>query len=275
MVFRTAQPRAGLRSGRVKLRCACWCWSLSRLAWILPTLLGLTLIVFAMSHVIPADPARVMAGENASPAQVEAVRVKLGLDQPLPQQFVRYVRDILSGDMGISLYTQRPVVGRPVDAAAGDLRADARGDHRCRSRSACRSAWSRRSIATPCSTRRCGSSPSRASPSRPSGWRSCCSSVQHEARHDAGAGPHRRLGPGPDHRLLSIDALLAATGGPAQRAAPPGAADLHARDSGRRDHRALHPRRRAQRASSNFVLYQGAMGLPPRRDLGNTSCATR
>ena len=83
--------------------------ALRRIAWMPPTLLGLTLIVFAVSHVIPADPARVMAGENASPAQVEAVRVRFGLDKPLPQQFVRYVTDILSGEMGTSLYSQRPV----------------------------------------------------------------------------------------------------------------------------------------------------------------------
>ena len=77
--------------------------ALRRIAWMPPTLLGLTLIVFAVSHVIPADPARVMAGENASPAQVEAVRVRFGLDKPLPQQFVRYVTDVMSGEMGMSL----------------------------------------------------------------------------------------------------------------------------------------------------------------------------
>jgi ABC-type dipeptide/oligopeptide/nickel transport system permease component len=83
--------------------------ALRRVAWMPPTLLGLTLIVFAVSHVIPGDPARVMAGDNASAAQVEALRVKFGLDKPLPQQFVRYVTDVLSGEMGISLYSQRPV----------------------------------------------------------------------------------------------------------------------------------------------------------------------
>jgi peptide/nickel transport system permease protein len=85
--------------------------ALRRVAWMPPTLLGLTLIVFSVSHVIPADPARVMAGENASLAQVEALRKKFGLDQPLPQQFVRYVTDVLSGEMGISIYSQRPVAG--------------------------------------------------------------------------------------------------------------------------------------------------------------------
>jgi peptide/nickel transport system permease protein len=83
--------------------------ALRRIAWMPPTLLGLTLIVFVVSHVIPADPARVMAGENASPAQLEAVRKRFGLDQPLPQQFVRYVTDVLSGEMGTSLYSQAPV----------------------------------------------------------------------------------------------------------------------------------------------------------------------
>jgi ABC-type dipeptide/oligopeptide/nickel transport system permease component len=83
--------------------------ALRRVAWMPPTLLGLTLIVFAVSHVIPADPARVLAGENASAAQVEALRVKFGLDKPLPQQFMRYVTDVVSGEMGISLYSRRPV----------------------------------------------------------------------------------------------------------------------------------------------------------------------
>ncbi len=81
-----------------------------RLAWMPPTLLGLTLIVFTVSHIIPGDPARVIAGENASAAQVEALRAKFGLDLPLPQQLLRYLTDVLSGNLGMSLYTQRPVI---------------------------------------------------------------------------------------------------------------------------------------------------------------------
>jgi peptide/nickel transport system permease protein len=83
--------------------------ALRRVIWMPPTLLGLTLIVFTVSHIIPADPARVLAGENASAEQVEALRQKFGLDQPLPVQFVRYLHDLASGEMGISLYSQRPV----------------------------------------------------------------------------------------------------------------------------------------------------------------------
>lgn len=82
---------------------------LRRLVWFPPTLLGLVLIVFSISHVVPTDPARILAGENATPAQVEALRVKLGFDQPLPVQFARYVRDVLGGEMGNSLYSQRPI----------------------------------------------------------------------------------------------------------------------------------------------------------------------
>ncbi len=80
-----------------------------RIMWMPPTLFGLVLIVFAISHVIPSDPARVMAGENAPAEQVQALRHKYGLDLPLPQQFLRYVGDTATGKMGTSLFTQRPV----------------------------------------------------------------------------------------------------------------------------------------------------------------------
>ena len=83
--------------------------ALRRFLWMPPTLLGLTLIVFSISHVIPADPARVLAGENAPIEQVEALRRKYGLDRPLPEQFMRYVTDVVGGNMGVSLYTQRAV----------------------------------------------------------------------------------------------------------------------------------------------------------------------
>jgi ABC-type dipeptide/oligopeptide/nickel transport system permease component len=80
-----------------------------RIMWMPPTLFGLVLIVFVISHVIPSDPARVMAGENAPAEQVQALRHKYGLDLPLPQQFLRYVGDTATGNMGTSLFTQRPV----------------------------------------------------------------------------------------------------------------------------------------------------------------------
>jgi ABC-type dipeptide/oligopeptide/nickel transport system permease component len=80
-----------------------------RCFWMPPTLFGLLLIVFAVSHVIPSDPARIMAGENATADQVAKIRHQYGLDQTLPMQFLHYVEDVLKGDMGTSLFTQRPV----------------------------------------------------------------------------------------------------------------------------------------------------------------------
>ncbi|QEW20900.1 ABC-transporter permease protein [Marinibacterium anthonyi] len=82
---------------------------LSRLVWFIPTLFGLVFVVFFISNVIPTDPARIIAGENATETQVQALRAEMGLDQPLHVQFTRYVRDLATGDLGQSLYTQRAI----------------------------------------------------------------------------------------------------------------------------------------------------------------------
>jgi ABC-type dipeptide/oligopeptide/nickel transport system permease component len=81
----------------------------NRLAWFVPTVLGLLAIVFFISHVIPADPAAFVAGENATPETIAEIRARLGLDRPLHVQFVRYIQSILQGEMGRSIYTGRPV----------------------------------------------------------------------------------------------------------------------------------------------------------------------
>ena len=81
-----------------------------RVAWFLPTLLGLLAVTFVVSRIIPADPVALVAGDTATPAQVEALRRQLGYDRPLPVQFVTYVGRLLRGDMGTSLFTTRPIV---------------------------------------------------------------------------------------------------------------------------------------------------------------------
>src|SRR6266446_6592151 len=83
--------------------------ALHRLLWFVPTLLGLLVVTFVISRVIPADPVALVAGEIATPAQVEALRHQLGFDRPLPVQFVGYVGRLIIGDMGTSLYTTRPI----------------------------------------------------------------------------------------------------------------------------------------------------------------------
>jgi len=82
-----------------------------RLIWVPLTLLGLVVLVFMVSHVVPSDPARILAGENATTAQLVALRHEYGFDRPLPVQLLRYIVAVIHGNMGISLYTETPVAG--------------------------------------------------------------------------------------------------------------------------------------------------------------------
>ncbi len=72
-------------------------------------LFGLLCITFAIAHVVPGDPARLVAGPDATEAMVATVRARYGLDRPLPVQFVRYVTGLLAGDLGQSLHSQNAV----------------------------------------------------------------------------------------------------------------------------------------------------------------------
>lgn len=73
------------------------------------TFLGLLAITFFIGRVIPIDPVLAVVGDRAPKAVYEAARQQMGLDQPLPVQFVRYVGAVLSGDLGTSVSTNRPV----------------------------------------------------------------------------------------------------------------------------------------------------------------------
>lgn len=81
-----------------------------RLAWLLLVVLGVSVITFVVSHLIPGDPARLVAGERATEEIVANVRHSMGLDRPLWVQYGRYLGGLLHGDLGISLRTTRPVV---------------------------------------------------------------------------------------------------------------------------------------------------------------------
>lgn len=82
---------------------------LVRAATLLPLALGVSLITFVLSQVLPADPAASAAGENATDEQVAAVREQLGLDQPVPIQYLNYLGRLVRGDLGTSIFTGRPV----------------------------------------------------------------------------------------------------------------------------------------------------------------------
>ena len=66
-------------------------------------------VVFALLHLSPGDPAAVIAGDQATIAEVEKVRAQLGLDRPLLVQFGSWVADVLRGDLGVSIYNNQPV----------------------------------------------------------------------------------------------------------------------------------------------------------------------
>ena len=78
-------------------------------------LLGITILVFVLSHVVPGDPARLAAGPQAREAQVESVRKEFGLDKPLVQQYFIYMGNLFKGDLGKSLQSRRPVIEDLVD----------------------------------------------------------------------------------------------------------------------------------------------------------------
>lgn len=88
-----------------------------RFAGMVVVMLMVAAIVFVIARVVPGDPAAVMLGSNATPADVAALRTQLGLDQPLPVQFALYVRDILSFNLGNSIFLNRPVVDAMLERA--------------------------------------------------------------------------------------------------------------------------------------------------------------
>ena len=81
-----------------------------RLLGALPNLLGVMVISFLLTRALPGDPAAYFAGGAATQEAVEQVRRALGLDRPLPEQFLRYVADVARGDLGVSLTTGQPVL---------------------------------------------------------------------------------------------------------------------------------------------------------------------
>ena len=80
-----------------------------RVLGTLPVLLILSVGVFLMLHLTPGDPVQIMLGQDADPGAIAALRVQLGLDQPLPVQYVRWVGNVVRGDLGRSIRTNQPV----------------------------------------------------------------------------------------------------------------------------------------------------------------------
>ncbi|HEX7439141.1 MAG TPA: ABC transporter permease [Caldimonas sp.] len=82
---------------------------LRRLAATLPVMAVVAVVVFLLIHLSPGDPAALIAGDLATTDDIDRLRAALGLDKPLPAQFVGWLGRILSGDLGTSIFTQVPV----------------------------------------------------------------------------------------------------------------------------------------------------------------------
>jgi ABC-type dipeptide/oligopeptide/nickel transport system permease component len=83
---------------------------LKRLAMLVPVLFGVTIVSFSLLQIVPGDPAVLLAGEDANPEFIEAVRKEYGFDQPLYVQYFRFVLNSLQGDFGVSIRNREPVV---------------------------------------------------------------------------------------------------------------------------------------------------------------------
>lgn len=83
--------------------------ALARLLAALPNLIGVVVITFVLTRALPGDPAAYFAGGAATAEAIEQVRRQLGLDRPLPEQFLQYVAALARGDLGLSLTTGQPV----------------------------------------------------------------------------------------------------------------------------------------------------------------------
>jgi len=84
-------------------------YTLRRVVGVVPVLVLVALGSFLLVHLVPGDPAMVMLGSEATPQQIQSLRTQMGLDQSLPEQFVRWTREVLHGNLGDSFFLGRPV----------------------------------------------------------------------------------------------------------------------------------------------------------------------
>jgi peptide/nickel transport system permease protein len=84
-------------------------YALRRIAYLVPVVLGVSIVSFSLLHFIPGDPAVVLAGVGATPQDLEGIRAEYGLNEPLPVQYLNYVTRAVQGDLGISIRTRDPV----------------------------------------------------------------------------------------------------------------------------------------------------------------------
>lgn len=83
---------------------------LKRIVSLIPILVGISVLVFTILHLVPGDPASIMLGTNATPEAIKALRQSMGLDQPLLSQYLQWIGGLLQGDFGESVHTGEPIL---------------------------------------------------------------------------------------------------------------------------------------------------------------------
>lgn len=81
-----------------------------RLLQTIPVLIGVTILVFSLMHLVPGNPAQIIAGEGASEKTVQQIEERLGLNEPIPVQYAKFVGNAVQGDLGSSVRSGRPVM---------------------------------------------------------------------------------------------------------------------------------------------------------------------
>ncbi|AJC73601.1 glutathione ABC transporter permease [Pseudothermotoga hypogea DSM 11164 = NBRC 106472] len=80
-----------------------------RLLLLIPVVIGVSIVSFSIMHMIPGDPARIIAGEGATVEDIMSIRIKYGLDRPLIEQYLRFMKGIITNDLR-SIRTERPIL---------------------------------------------------------------------------------------------------------------------------------------------------------------------
>ncbi len=100
---------------------------LSRLLSMFTVLLGVITLIFFLIHLVPGDPVQAMLGETATPTDLEALRIALGLDQPLLTQWWLYMSNLFQGNLGNSLYSKEPIIDILIERFPATLELAAAG----------------------------------------------------------------------------------------------------------------------------------------------------
>ena len=99
-----------------------------RLLQIIPTLILVSMLIFGLQQLLPGDPALIMAGEERDPAVLEEIREQYRLEQPIPVQYLYWIKGVLSGNLGESMRLKAPVASLVAAEAAGHAAARRHGD---------------------------------------------------------------------------------------------------------------------------------------------------